>query len=217
MDEPRHGAPSTTTNERRGAPSRIPTVDLAAPVCVALTVRDPAVAAESLERLGAPRVVSIADEPSFGLGTDRLVIRRGRGSDPLGITELHPPALDDGAMDGPRVVAFGLATVDQARFVRDLDLGEVAAGPDEELLGAWSWRPVASSRIVVLEPSVDGRLAAALARGGEGPLILYLASGTGLGTGGRPTALGRRGTLLELGPGPLAPNVIVVPVDAGDG
>jgi hypothetical protein len=86
-------------------------------------------------------------------------------------------------------VAIGWATVELARAEADLRAargGQGQAGPREvepaaelpadELLGA-RCRLLPSSAdppIVLLEPSTEGRLAASLARFGEGPVALYL-------------------------------------------
>ena len=60
--------------------------------------------------------------------------------------------------------------------------------------------------IVLLEPSTEGRLAAALARYGEGSLALYL-----LVDGGAPERARRAGfTLTSLGRGPFGPERLVI-------
>jgi len=70
------------------------------------------------------------------------------------------------------LVAIGWATVELDRAARELG-GGFARAPDDELLGA-----CASIRdgVVLLEPSTEGRLAATLARHGEGPAALYIRS-----------------------------------------
>ena len=77
--------------------------------------------------------------------------------------------------DAPRLVGIGWATVDIERTVAGLPGVDVRAAADDELLGARAWRtssgPVA---LVLLEPNTEGRLAAALARRGEGIAALYL-------------------------------------------
>jgi hypothetical protein len=78
-----------------------------------------------------------------------------------------------------RVVGLGWATVDLDRAAADLrpaDRNAIAV--DDELLGARGLRFAPGSgeiRLVILEPSTEGRLAASLARRGEGPLVLYVA------------------------------------------
>ncbi len=72
----------------------------------------------------------------------------------------------------PRLVAVGVATVDLERAAGALG-GLAARLPDDELLGAAAGLTTAP-RIVLLEPATEGRLAATLARAGEGPAALYL-------------------------------------------
>jgi hypothetical protein len=103
-------------------------------------------------------------------------------------------ALDDGP---PRLLASGWATVDIERTVADLGAADADATHDDELLGARAWRvdggPVA---LLLLEPSTEGRLAAALARRGEGIVALYVSADTPGPGALRPTALGVPGRLL---------------------
>ena len=78
---------------------------------------------------------------------------------------------------GPRLLGIGWATVDIQRTIADLAGVDIRPAEPDELLGARAWRttdrPVA---LVLLEPSTEGRLAAALARRGEGIAVLYLAA-----------------------------------------
>lgn len=75
---------------------------------------------------------------------------------------------------GPQVIAAGWATVDLDRATADLG-GRWAAAPDDRLLGAVVRRSVERApAILLLEPNTEGRLAAALARRGEGFAALYL-------------------------------------------
>lgn len=103
---------------------------------------------------------------------------------------------------GPRLAALGWATVDAERLAAQLGkplIGEPQADP---ALGAAGYR-VASTNLplVLLEPVTEGRIAAALARLGEGPVALYLegvtlpptADATPLGN----TGTGRQGRLLR--------------------
>jgi hypothetical protein len=85
---------------------------------------------------------------------------------------------------GLRLVATGRATVDLDRAEADareaMDVRRISAAGDDELLGAHC-RIVATQRgdaIVLLEPSTEGRLAAALAKFGEHHVVDYVA-GTG--------------------------------------
>ncbi|MCY7418664.1 MAG: hypothetical protein LH650_09235, partial [Chloroflexi bacterium] len=117
----------------------------------------------------------------------------------------------DGA---PRLVSIGWATVDIERTLADLAVADARATDDDELLGARAWRvdggPVA---LLLLEPVTEGRLAAALARRGEGIAAFYVAADTPLEGLLRPTAVGVPGSLvpqerpwgpfvIRVGPGP---------------
>jgi hypothetical protein len=89
---------------------------------------------------------------------------------------------------GPVRATTGWATVDLDRAERELVEGPAGRAtrsrrdaPADELLGASCRIVVVDAReIVLLEPSTEGPLAAALARHGEGPLALYVSVG---GTG----------------------------------
>lgn len=102
--------------------------------------------------------------------------------------------------DATSLVGIGWATVDTERTLADLGDGTgLAFGPETEEpdLGARArvaW--TGGVAIVVLEPSTEGRLAAALARRGEGVVCLYVAAGQPSGDG-RRTALGRGGRILS--------------------
>jgi hypothetical protein len=102
--------------------------------------------------------------------------------------------------DGPRLLAVGWATVDIERTVRELgghDGAHARPVGDEPLLGATAWRLDAGGvAILILEPTTEGRLAAALARRGEGICALYLATDGDVGGAFRMTTLGLPGRLL---------------------
>jgi hypothetical protein len=104
-----------------------------------------------------------------------------------------------GALRGsgvPRLVAIGWATVDLDRTLADLS-GDAALTADEPLLGARAARVAAGPIVVlVLEPTTEGRLAAALARRGEGICALYLATGVAPTGVTEMTAMGVRGRLM---------------------
>ena len=97
------------------------------------------------------------------------------------------------------LVGVGWAAVDTELSLSDLcDLESLTVGPSgvEPALGArarvaWS----GGTAIVVLEPLTEGRLAAALARRGEGIACLYVSGPEATGTT-RLTALGRPGRIL---------------------
>jgi hypothetical protein len=95
---------------------------------------------------------------------------------------------------GLQVAGIGWATVELERAAGELDAAFQRAGmpkpawtpvPRDELLGAsaWSshewwptWGQEDAPAIVVLEPDTEGRLAAALARAGEGVRAVYLSA-----------------------------------------
>jgi len=89
----------------------------------------------------------------------------------------------------PQRIHVGWATVDLDRAERDLrgatsapatpDLDEPLLGARARLIGgAGPGSAGDATDIVLLEPSTEGPLAAALARHGEGPLVMYLVGPT---------------------------------------
>ena len=87
-----------------------------------------------------------------------------------------------------RVLGLGWATVDTERSANEFRMGIAGSGPfepgpDVESIGARCavGRPLRSSatqgtvRIVLVEPITEGRLAATLARRGEGPAAVWIA------------------------------------------
>jgi hypothetical protein len=133
-----------------------------------------------------------------------------------------------------RVVAVGWATVDLDRAW--VELGETAAAQpadgarvQDELLGAWARLLGSSSgdiQSVLLEPFTEGRLAASLARRGEGPAVLYVTPAGGdlsaavdrLAGGGSRVRSGRTALgpgAVVLGGSPGGPQVLLVAVPSG--
>lgn len=99
-------------------------------------------------------------------------------------------------------VAWGWATVDRERAALDFAPLRFRAGPHEEALGAFTSRTTLSDGtvLVLLEPSTEGRLAAALARHGEGAVAVWLADpvpDSASASPSRPTAIGGRARLLR--------------------
>ena len=78
-----------------------------------------------------------------------------------------------GADTAPRIVAIGWATVEIHRLAAELGR-EAAARPDDPLLGARTALIAGDPPLLLLEPATEGRLAASLARFGEGPVALYV-------------------------------------------
>jgi hypothetical protein len=130
------------------------------------------------------------------------------------------------ALEGATLVAIGWATIEIERAERELDaaIGEGGSWADasrDVLLGARAavYRAVAAKRprLVVLEADTEGRLAASLARRGEGVAAVYvtvrrgavLAAGAfGIPAGG-PLGRGRRVARGGIG----EPSIIVLDVD----
>jgi hypothetical protein len=82
----------------------------------------------------------------------------------------------EGAWDAPDVAAVGWATVDLERASAGFPELRFASAADEPLLGG---RAIVAAvtpglSLALLEPVTEGRLAASLARHGEGPVALYL-------------------------------------------
>lgn len=105
--------------------------------------------------------------------------------EPLGLSVLRELAVaSDPALTDRPLVGFGLSTVDIDRAIErasfeDGSRWEPAAR--DELLGARAVIRLGSERgnhlhVVLLEPDTEGRLAASLARFGEGLAAIYLAS-----------------------------------------
>lgn len=84
------------------------------------------------------------------------------------------------------IAALGWLTIDPERSARDLGLGTLGQPLEEPVLGARRW-PFARSRVLLLEPVTEGRVAAALARSGEGPGALYVAVLARSGRGESPS------------------------------
>jgi hypothetical protein len=121
---------------------------------------------------------------------------------------------------GPVRATTGWATIELDRAERELTGGPTGRAvrsrrdaPADALLGArCRIVSVADAReIVLLEPSTEGLLAAALARHGEGSLALYLSVGEGSAAGARRAGV----ALSRLAVGPLGQErrVLVGPRD----
>ncbi len=130
-------------------------------------------------------------------------------------------SLDQGLADGRRVVALGWATVDAERAAADLadrwpGCAPFEPAPADLLLGAsclasrgsLDGREGRGARLVLLEPTTEGRLAGWLARHGEGPAAVWLAEDEGEGEGGRGTVAGSEDGSVPASPaadGPFGP------------
>jgi ribosomal protein S18 acetylase RimI-like enzyme len=99
------------------------------------------------------------------------------------------------------VSGVGLATVDRVRAADSLAGLAFIPEPEEPLLGAYvlaAGLPDGTT-LRLLEPSTEGRLAAFLARHGEGPAALYLETAAGEKTAPDGSASGGPGVLLRSG------------------
>ena len=103
------------------------------------------------------------------------------------------------------VVARIWQTVDVDRTVEELGLPTEPIA-DDEVLGARGVlvRPPQDPPLVIVEPSTEGRLAAALARHGEGDGGTYVAP-----AGGPDDARGAGLLIIQNGPGPFGRSTLV--------
>lgn len=106
---------------------------------------------------------------------------------------------------GTRLLAVGIATVDLERSGATFPQRGTAL-PDDELLGARA-AVVGGRPIIHLEPTREGRLAATLARHGEGPAALYLEVGRAALAPIRDRLL-ELGELSRVGNGPFGPQLL---------
>lgn len=124
-----------------------------------------------------------------------VVAAESEGFDRLEVGEPMPESMaQPNSEPGPRLAALGWATVDAERFAAALGKPLLAEVRDDPALGATAYG-IASATLplVLLEPATEGRIAAALARLGEGPVALYL-EGVTLRPGDDATPIGRTGT-----------------------
>jgi hypothetical protein len=133
---------------------------------------------------------------------------------PLGAAE---PS--DSPTSAARLLALGWATVELERAASSWPDVRWEAAPRDSLVGARSLvararlradappaRPAPADvvTIVLLEPDTEGRLAASLARHGEGPAVLYVRVPRDTNAG-LPARLARLGMRARAGPGPFGP------------
>jgi hypothetical protein len=107
----------------------------------------------------------------------------------------------------PGLVAVGLATVDRERFARDAGWDSEPLPPDE-LLGAFVER-VPGTRLLLMEPSTEGRLAGLLARSGEGPAVVYLRTSIGDLEDSRAAVAALGGHPSRIAVGPFGPEFLL--------
>jgi hypothetical protein len=135
-------------------------------------------------------------EIACDISTDDISLLDGRPE----LQGRHPNGIED-------LLAVGWATVDLDRTVEQAGVA-VAAAPNDPILGARvRIARFGPASLVLLEPTTEGRLAASLARHGEGPVAIYLSVGAG-GLIAATNALADRGE--AVGPtqnGPFGPSV----------
>jgi hypothetical protein len=139
-------------------------------------------AGEELDALLGALGLELADGP-IELVSARIEIERAdllpAGQPRLRVEEL--PEAGETGRDTARqfnlpldLGAVGWATVELDRAAREVG-GTWESAAHDRLLGAAAWRsPKDHPATVILEPNTEGRLARALARYGEGPIVLYL-------------------------------------------
>jgi hypothetical protein len=173
---------------------------------------DPAAVASRLRGFGL--TVGPDGSVAFPGGTIRVVLGPGP-HDRLELVEtaeavaaLPPPtAHPNGVLD---LLVVGLATVDRERALGHVIADGILTIPRDPHLGATASRDRARPDLLVLEPDTEGRLAATLARHGEGPAAIYLRVGTG-GLDAVAAHVRRRGGVVStIRPGPLGRSVILL-------
>jgi hypothetical protein len=123
--------------------------------------------------------------------------RRERQLDAILEALLPPP-------DQARVMATLWATVDADRAIRELRTDDALLGASIRLIS-----PEQGAVIAVAEPNTEGRLAASLARAGEGPVGRYVATTVPLPEVARRAAAA--GIVLSRpADGPFGPSVLVL-------
>jgi hypothetical protein len=114
-----------------------------------------------------------------------------------------------GELPGRRRLSGIWATVDRDRVVGDLGLPAETL-PDDPHLGAFVVlvRPAGDDPVAIVEPATEGRLAAVLARHGEGPIGVYIESPVDLDS--IASLVARRGLAASAAAvGPFGPSVLV--------
>lgn len=107
------------------------------------------------------------------------VVAAGPAVPPLAIGEPRAASAGPAAPLRPALAGIGWATVDLERAAAAWPDRRFLPGTPEASLGARtlveSAPPPGTLALVLLEPATEGRLAATLARHGEGPVVLYVA------------------------------------------
>ncbi len=98
------------------------------------------------------------------------------------MAEIGSATFEAGTTSPPRLLGIGWATVDLDRAASLIEPRPAPAAEDE-LLGARTALAAGTPWIVLLEPNTEGRIAASLVRGGEGPAAIYVGFGRAGGPG----------------------------------
>lgn len=138
-------------------------------------------------------------------GRDPLLGEEGLGDAPVRLETAIAPRQ---VVDGWATVELDRAEEEVAAALAGLGAPEASTVPDARVLGARCrlLRFGEARSVLLLEPSMEGRLAAGLARHGEGLLVRYL-----LADGGAIERARRAGfTLSSAGHGPFGPERLVI-------
>lgn len=168
-----------------------PTSSARDPLRVYWRTGDPTRVLAVLKSIGLP-----VSDGSVPLWPVLLSVVAAEGSDPdrLEVGDPVPGPTEGPPSAGPRLAALGWATVDPERLAASLGKPLAHEAHEDPALGAIGYG-IASATLplVLLEPATEGRIAAALARLGEGPVALYL-DGVTVGTADDATPPTRTGT-----------------------
>lgn len=174
---------------------------------------DPAAATRRLAAIGfdvANLQFDVADLAVVRSPTgDRLEVAEAPAPTGVAAVPEHPNGLG-------RLLAIGWATVDLERAAQEFGQSVVDLLPDR-LLGARA-ALLGDGPILLLEPNTEARLAATLARWGEGPAALYLSAPDGrLPHGASPVSAGPFGRSALLEPGAVHGPHLIACSGAGAG
>jgi hypothetical protein len=162
---------------------------------------DPVAAAQRVGEALGVTAEQVRDHPEIVLGSGVVEFRptvAADGDERLRIAGLRERLPRRAGSPRADLVGVGWATVEVQRAAGDLEW-ETEPGAPDTLLGATAAVVTGDRRLLLLEPSTEGRIAASLVRWGEGPAALYVSVGDEaalerarrdlLGRGGRSTVI----------------------------